>query len=193
MEELLISGLVSLRLLRSWIGNRGGCLSKSLSPRCTVGVLCYLLLSNEFPFQGKYFWDLYESIKIGKYSFPEKIWWSVSADAKDFIEFLLRLEPERRPTAEKAMAHKWLANARRNRGAFSEEHEAGQLELTLVEVAIPHLLLELGFGPQIDAVVTCTTFATACSALGPSEAVWPSKAKDKATRATPTSPPRANR
>ena len=85
-----------------------------------------MLLSNEFPFQGKYFWDLYESIKIGRYSFPEKIWWSVSADAKDFIEFLLRLEPERRPTAEKAMAHKWLANARRNRGAFSEEHEAGQ-------------------------------------------------------------------
>ena len=63
-----------------------------------MGVICYLILSDKFPFRNKAKEKLYEAIISGNYSFPATSWGSVSEDAKDFVEQLLTVDPKKRPT-----------------------------------------------------------------------------------------------
>jgi len=49
------------------------------------------------------------AIRKGKFTFSHKSWTGVSESAKDFISKLLTLDVTKRPTAEQAMQHKWVA------------------------------------------------------------------------------------
>ena len=69
-----------------------------------MGVICYLILSDKFPFREKAKEKLYEAILAGKYSFPSTSWGSVSEDAKDFVEQLLTVDPQKRPTGRYTFA-----------------------------------------------------------------------------------------
>ena len=72
----------------------------------SVGVLTYVLLSGCFPFSSTT--DTLSHCA----SFTAEPWRSqVSPAAREFIVSLLRHDPRRRPTAEQALRHPWLASA----------------------------------------------------------------------------------
>lgn len=51
--------------------------------------------------------DLKDQILTASYSFPEKFWSEISAEAKDFVSSLLQVDPEVRLSAKQALHHKW--------------------------------------------------------------------------------------
>ncbi len=86
-------------------------LNKKYSKECDVwsaGVITYILLSGIPPFNGVTDADIMAAIKKGKVSFSNKVWNTVSKEAKDFISALLTLDTAKRPTAEQALQHPWL-------------------------------------------------------------------------------------
>jgi len=63
-------------------------LNKKYSKECDVwssGVICYILLSGIPPFNGVTDQEIMASIKKGKFTFSNKVWNNISAEAKDFI------------------------------------------------------------------------------------------------------------
>lgn len=88
----------------------------------SCGVMCYELLSNTLPFGDSREVDEDEialRVEEGKYTMAGPAWGSVSDDAKDFVKSLLVLRDKKRPTAEKAITHKWLSSGRKDLGAES--------------------------------------------------------------------------
>lgn len=88
----------------------------SYDERCdiwAIGVITFLLLSGDPPFGGcggpEPLLTVRANILACKYEFePEDIWGLVSQEARDFVKFLLILEPKDRPTAREAQKHSWL-------------------------------------------------------------------------------------
>eukprot|EP00742_Colponemidia_sp_Colp-10_P003631 GILJ01003865.1.p1 GENE.GILJ01003865.1~~GILJ01003865.1.p1 ORF type:complete len:294 (-),score=20.66 GILJ01003865.1:249-1130(-) len=73
-----------------------------------VGVITYILLCGFPPFYSEDLEELYRNISRGAYNFPSPHWDHVSLTAKGFVNFLLQVDPLRRPTAAEARAHGWL-------------------------------------------------------------------------------------
>lgn len=98
----------------------------SYDKRCdlwSMGVICYILLSGYPPFSGnceqECGWNrgencqrcqelLFESIREGRFSFPENEWRDVSDEAKDLISNLLVKEASKRLSAEAVLNHPWI-------------------------------------------------------------------------------------
>ena len=76
----------------------------------SAGVILYILLSGDPPFNGASDSVIYNKISTGKFSFPEKKWKNISNDAKDLICHMLVPENERY-TATQVLEHKWFQNA----------------------------------------------------------------------------------
>ena len=76
----------------------------------SAGVILYILLSGDPPFNGENDSVIYSKIAEMKYSLPESKWKNISKEAKDLISHMLVPESERF-TAEKVLAHKWFKNA----------------------------------------------------------------------------------
>ena len=74
----------------------------------SAGVICFLLLSDEFPFWADNEEDLVEIIREGDFSFSCSHWNSVSDNAKDFVSKLLEVDEEKRMSAEEALFHPWI-------------------------------------------------------------------------------------
>lgn len=79
----------------------------------SAGVILYILLSGEPPFNGANDNEIYRSIEKKKFSFPDKEWKTISAEAKDIIKHML-CEPNERYTAEQVLQHVWIANCAPN-------------------------------------------------------------------------------
>jgi calcium-dependent protein kinase len=88
----------------------------SYDERCdiwAIGVISFLLLSGDPPFGGcggpEPLLTVRASILKGAFEFePEEIWSLVSNRAKEFITFLLVVDPKKRPTAREVQKHAWL-------------------------------------------------------------------------------------
>lgn len=98
----------------------------SYDKRCdlwSLGVIAYILLSGYPPFSGncgqECGWNrgencyrcqelLFESIREGRFSFPENEWRDVSEEAKDLIRNLLVKEASKRLSAEAVLSHPWI-------------------------------------------------------------------------------------
>ena len=50
-----------------------------------------------------------KKVRIGKFSFSDPCWSNISDKAKDLISQLLTYDPEKRPSAEQALKHPWIA------------------------------------------------------------------------------------
>ncbi|OHT16238.1 Serine/threonine-protein kinase polo [Tritrichomonas foetus] len=71
-----------------------------------VGVSAYGMLAGKLPFQTKKTQDTYEKIKKCDYQFPADI--SIPLGAKMFVQYLLNLNPNLRPTAYQLQHYPWL-------------------------------------------------------------------------------------
>ncbi|XP_061872734.1 myosin light chain kinase, smooth muscle isoform X1 [Colius striatus] len=74
----------------------------------SVGVICYILLSGESPFQGDNDMETMSNITAAQWDFEEETFSEVSQQAKDFISQLLQKDPRRRLTSAGALQHPWL-------------------------------------------------------------------------------------
>lgn len=54
---------------------------------------------------------LYAQIRSGHLSFEGPVWAKVSKSAKDLINKLVEVDPNKRLTAEEALRHEWMATA----------------------------------------------------------------------------------
>lgn len=102
---------------------------RSYDKRCdlwSMGVIAYILLSGYPPFSGncdeECGWNsgencqkcqelLFESIREGRFSFPENDWRDISDAAKDLITKLLVKEASKRLSAEAVLDHPWIKGA----------------------------------------------------------------------------------
>lgn len=86
-------------------------LAHSYNEKCdvwSIGVLMYILLSGEPPFDGKSERDILTSVKLGQYSLNGREWTNISKEAKDLIKRMLTYKPEKRISAKEALSHKWI-------------------------------------------------------------------------------------
>ena len=75
----------------------------------SLGVVTFFLLGGYFPFDDSDQKRLFRKIVAGKITFDDdKYWKHISADAKNFIEMLLTVNPKQRLTAQEALLHPWL-------------------------------------------------------------------------------------
>uniref|UniRef100_A0A674HLG3 Myosin light chain kinase, smooth muscle-like n=1 Tax=Taeniopygia guttata TaxID=59729 RepID=A0A674HLG3_TAEGU len=74
----------------------------------SVGVICYILLSGESPFQGDTDMETLSNVTAAQWDFEEETFSEISQHAKDFISQLLQKEPCRRLPSAGALLHPWL-------------------------------------------------------------------------------------
>mmetsp|Transcript_2403 Transcript_2403/g.5116 ORF Transcript_2403/g.5116 Transcript_2403/m.5116 type:complete len:523 (+) Transcript_2403:95-1663(+) len=76
----------------------------------STGVSMYILLSGAPPFGGNSDHHMMAKILEGTFQMKEEDWSSVSAEAKELVQWMLTMDPARRCTAEQALSHKWFKN-----------------------------------------------------------------------------------
>ncbi|KAG0026002.1 Calcium/calmodulin-dependent protein kinase type 1 [Podila clonocystis] len=74
----------------------------------SLGVIAYTLLCGYTPFWGEDQALLFENIISGEYQYEEAYWKDISPLAKSFIDSLLIVSAEKRPTASQALNHPWF-------------------------------------------------------------------------------------
>lgn len=74
----------------------------------SVGVIIYFLLAGHLPFNANDQQDLFQLIRLGKFSFESKYWAGISDEAMDLIERLLEVDPASRATASEALESEWI-------------------------------------------------------------------------------------
>ena len=77
----------------------------------SAGVILYIFLSGDPPFNGPSDSEIYNKIAQMKYTFPEKKWKDISDEAKDLIQHMMAPENERY-TARQVLDHPWFKNAK---------------------------------------------------------------------------------
>jgi len=73
-----------------------------------IGVITYMLLSHEKPFNATDRYALVTQILTGDYTFNEKTWKDLSPQSKIFVMELLVADERTRLNAKKAISHDWL-------------------------------------------------------------------------------------
>ncbi|KAF3699939.1 Myosin light chain kinase, smooth muscle [Channa argus] len=75
----------------------------------SIGVICYILLSGESPFQGNSDAETLALVTAAQWEFSEESFDEITDEAKNFISSLLNKHPRRRMSCEEALAHPWMA------------------------------------------------------------------------------------
>jgi serine/threonine protein kinase len=74
----------------------------------SVGVIVYMLLTGNPPFNGKTDAEVISKVKAGRLSKNAKNWEKISQTGRYFVQSLLRKDPSERFTAAEALQHAWL-------------------------------------------------------------------------------------
>ncbi|CAN0006261.1 unnamed protein product, partial [Laminaria digitata] len=69
----------------------------------SIGVMAFLLLSDDMPFDFSSKKRLVKAVELGRYEFSGRRWDHVSGDARDFIRHMMAKEPSGRYTAGQAL------------------------------------------------------------------------------------------
>ncbi|KAG7401682.1 hypothetical protein PHYBOEH_011636 [Phytophthora boehmeriae] len=84
----------------------------------SVGIVLYVLLSGIHPFDpdGRQTRDqMINNIQLGQFSMNGPRWDAVSQEVKALILSLLKVDPEKRPSAVEALSHEWFLSPRTSR------------------------------------------------------------------------------
>jgi calcium-dependent protein kinase len=73
----------------------------------SLGVIVYMLLSGQPPFDG-FEDEVLENIRLCRYSLKGQKWKNISSKGKDFVSKLLVVDPKQRMTAAEALNHPWI-------------------------------------------------------------------------------------
>ena len=76
----------------------------------SAGVILYIFLSGDPPFNGRNDNEIYNKIAQMKFTFPDKKWKNISDEAKDLICHMICPEKDRY-NAKQVMSHPWFKNA----------------------------------------------------------------------------------
>ena len=74
----------------------------------SVAVIMFYLLSGEKPFDCEDNFELFEMIKKGDFHLKDKVWETISDEAKDLIMKVLVVDPSKRITADELATHAWV-------------------------------------------------------------------------------------
>jgi calcium-dependent protein kinase len=77
----------------------------------SIGVILYMLLSGNPPFNGNSDLEILEAVKYGQYTIDGGVWNEVSNAAKDLVCRMLNLYPDQRLSAAEALNHAWFQEA----------------------------------------------------------------------------------
>lgn len=84
---------------------------KDYTEKCDIwsaGVVLYIMLCGEPPFNGNNDEKIIEKIKKGEYSFNSSEWLTVSSEAKAFIRKMMEFNVDKRLSAEQALQDPWI-------------------------------------------------------------------------------------
>ncbi|KAI5055705.1 hypothetical protein GOP47_0029226 [Adiantum capillus-veneris] len=79
----------------------------------SVGVIVYILLSGNRPFWARTESGIFAAVTHTEPDFHEDPWPSISLEAKDFVQKLLKKDPQKRLTAAQSLAHPWLRGSQK--------------------------------------------------------------------------------
>jgi len=86
-------------------------LAGSYDTKCdiwSVGVILYMLLSGNPPFNGSSDIQIIEAVKKGDFEINGGVWDEISPEAKDLVMRMLTHNPEQRVSAAEALNHPWF-------------------------------------------------------------------------------------
>ncbi|XP_067471949.1 myosin light chain kinase, smooth muscle isoform X2 [Thunnus thynnus] len=75
----------------------------------SIGVICYILLSGESPFQGNSDAETLALVTAAQWEFDDESFEEITDEAKNFISSLLNKDTRRRMSCKEALAHPWMA------------------------------------------------------------------------------------
>ncbi|KAM6963475.1 myosin light chain kinase, smooth muscle-like [Tautogolabrus adspersus] len=76
----------------------------------SIGVICFILLSGESPFQGNSDAETLVNVTAACYEFDQESFEDISDQAKDFISSLLKKDMRCRLSCTEALAHPWMVS-----------------------------------------------------------------------------------
>lgn len=76
----------------------------------SIGVICFILLSGESPFQGNNDAETFALVTSARFEFDEESFEDISDQAKDFISSLLKKDRRCRLSCTEALAHPWMVS-----------------------------------------------------------------------------------
>ena len=85
-------------------------LAGNYTEKCDIwsaGIILYILLSGEPPFNGPNDETIFARIKTYKYEFPEPKWSKISVEAKDLLSKML-IQEDKRLSASQVLQHPWF-------------------------------------------------------------------------------------
>ncbi|XP_063078023.1 myosin light chain kinase, smooth muscle-like [Engraulis encrasicolus] len=74
----------------------------------SIGVICYILLSGESPFQGNSDAETLALVTAASWEFDPESFEDITEEAKDFIRGLLKKDKSSRMSCEEALSHPWI-------------------------------------------------------------------------------------
>lgn len=75
-----------------------------------VGVIAYALCSSSKPFYHRRRRKMIDLIMRADYNYDHKVWETISDDAKEFIDSILVIDPQKRPDASQALKKNWITH-----------------------------------------------------------------------------------
>ena len=96
----------------------------------SLGVFLYFILSGSYPFRGFCLDEVFEKLSAGEVRFEGDAWARVSTTAVDLIRQMLTIDPKKRISIGKALAHPWFrAHQRKEKSETIPFHIFNSLKL----------------------------------------------------------------
>lgn len=94
----------------------------------SIGVICFILLSGESPFQGNNDAETLALVTAARYEFDQESFEDISEEAKDFISSLLKKDRRCRLSCAGALAHPWTVSFSRLHRSSTKRLNKGRMK-----------------------------------------------------------------